>query len=146
MTDWEQHTKDQAEEITTKKRQLADALAERDNLRAKLSIAETTVDRHARQIDEQGQAITRQGETIDEQRITIASHEKSIERADTEKEQLSTVGRTLLARNSETEGDRKKMAAEVERLMRVEHRLTTTCILLFVLGVVLAIGWVIWLA
>ncbi|OBB43707.1 hypothetical protein A5748_28490 [Nocardia sp. 852002-51244_SCH5132740] len=29
VTDWEQHTKDQAHEIATKKRQLADALAAR---------------------------------------------------------------------------------------------------------------------
>ncbi|KAA8884244.1 hypothetical protein F3087_34025 [Nocardia colli] len=62
VTDWQQHTKAQAEEIAAKKRQLAAALTERDDLRAKFETAcnslRTTADKLTRQTTAAEQALT----------------------------------------------------------------------------------------
>ncbi|CAM4486898.1 hypothetical protein NONI108955_34300 [Nocardia ninae] len=62
VTDWQHHTKAQAEEIAAKKRQLAAALTERDELRAKFETAcnslRTTADKLTRQTTAVEQALT----------------------------------------------------------------------------------------
>ncbi|MFF0495765.1 hypothetical protein ACFYU5_05120 [Nocardia aobensis] len=146
VTDWEQHTKDQAHEIVTKKRQLADALTERDQLRTDLRTARATANSHAEKIDEQARTIIDQVRTLGEQDGTIADQKKAIERAVAENDRLTAVAKKLLAMNSQAEEDRKKSAAEIEQLTRTAARLTNACIVFAVLCLVLAIGWVIWLA
>ncbi|OBA48022.1 hypothetical protein A5789_03045 [Nocardia sp. 852002-51101_SCH5132738] len=146
VTDWEQHTKDQAHEIATKKRQLADALAERDQLRTDLRAARATANSHAEKIDEQAQTITDQVRTLGDRDSTIADQKKAIGRAAAENDRLTSAAKKLLAMNSQAEEGRKKSAAEIEQLKRTAARLTNTCIVFAVLCLVLAIGWVIWLA
>ncbi|MEU6558846.1 hypothetical protein [Nocardia nova] len=146
VTDWEHHTKDQAEEIATKKRQLADALAERDELRVNLRAAEATVESHAETIDGHEKTITRQLETLGEQHGTITGQEKSLKEAGATNDRLTAAVTKLRVKNSQGEEDQKKVAAEVARLTRTAQNLTTTAIVLVVLCLVLAIGWIIWLA
>ncbi|QBS40391.1 hypothetical protein [Nocardia sp. CS682] len=63
MTDWELHTKAQADEIAAKKRQLAKALGERDELHQKYQVARNS-------LGNQATTITKQTTTID-QAITL---------------------------------------------------------------------------
>ncbi|WP_028476888.1 hypothetical protein [Nocardia sp. CNY236] len=146
VTDWEQHTKDQAHEIAMKKGQLADALTERDQLRTDLRTAQATIRSHADTIDEQAQTIICQVRTLGERAGTIADQKESIERAVAENDRVTTAAKKLLAKNSRAEEDQKKKAAAIERLTRTTQKMTTTCIALVVLCFVLTIGWVIWLA
>lgn len=57
VTDWKQHTKAQAEEIATKKRQLADALTERDQLKQVVATARASLSSNAETINNQASTI-----------------------------------------------------------------------------------------
>ncbi|MGV9615170.1 hypothetical protein [Nocardia xishanensis] len=81
VTDWKQHTKDQADEIAAKKRQLADALRERDRLKQVLDTARTSLASNAETIKNQATTIDR---SLDQQQAL----EDQITRLNTELHQV----------------------------------------------------------